>query len=62
MVSARLKILTLKVIIIVFVMAMALTQMKHECMGFGFIPWIMIFFVMKQRPQKRPHQKVLRDG
>ena len=47
MVSARLKIFTSKVIIIVFVMTMALMQMKHECMGIGFIPRIMVFLVMK---------------
>ena len=44
---SKIKIFTLKVIIIVFVMTMALMQMKHGCMGIGFIPQIIIFLVMK---------------
>ena len=47
MVSARLEILTLRVIITVFVMTMALMKMKHGYMGIGFIPRSMIFLVMK---------------
>ena len=44
MVLARLKMLTLRVRIIVTVMAMVLIQMKHGCMGTGFIRWIMVIF------------------
>ena len=39
--------LTLNVYITVSVMAMALMQMKHGCMGIGFIRRIMVFLVMK---------------
>ena len=39
--------LTLRVIITLFVMTMALMQMKHGCMGIGFIPQIMVFLAMK---------------
>ena len=47
MVSARLKMLTLKVHITVSVMTMALMQMKHGCMGIGFIRLVMVFLAMK---------------
>ena len=47
MVLVRLKMLTLRVIITVFVMTMVLMQMKHECMGIGFIQRIMVFLIMK---------------
>ena len=63
MVSERLKILTLiKVIIIVFVITMALIQMKYGCMGTGFIRRIMVLLVIKKMPRKGPHQKILQDG
>ena len=47
MASARLKMLTLRVHITVSAMTMALMQMKHGCMEFGFIQQIMLFLVMK---------------
>ena len=47
MASARLKMLTLRLHITVSVMTMALMQMKHGCMGIGFIQQIMLFLVMK---------------
>ena len=47
MVSARLKMLTLKVHITVVVMTMKLMRMKHGCMGTGFIRQIMVFLVIK---------------
>ena len=46
MVSARLKMLELRVHIL-FVMTMELIRMKHGCMGTGFIGWTMAFIVMK---------------
>ena len=51
MVLARLKILTLKVRITVFVMPMALMRMKYGCMGIGFIRQTMVFLVMEKRQQ-----------
>ena len=47
MVSARLKMLTLRMIIAVFVMTMTLIQMKHGCMGISFIRRTMVFLAMK---------------
>ena len=41
MVLARLRILSLKVRITVFLMILVLMQMKHGCMGIGFIRQIM---------------------
>ena len=38
---------TLRVHITVSVMTMALMQMKHGCMGIGYIQRIMVFSVMK---------------
>ena len=43
----RLKIPTLRVHITVSVITMALMQMKHGCMGIGYIQRIMVFSVMK---------------
>ena len=62
MASARLKMLTLRLHITVSVMTMALMQMKHGCMGIGFIQQIMLFLVMKYRLQKGLHQTTLHDG
>ena len=42
--STKLKMLKLRVHMTVFVMAVALMLMKHECMGIGFISQIMVFF------------------
>ena len=47
MVSARLKIRTIRARIIVFVMNMALIWRKHGCMGTGFIRRFMVFLVIK---------------
>ena len=47
MVSARLKMLILKVYITVDVMTMALMQMKHGFMGIGFIPPVMVYLVTR---------------
>ena len=47
MVSARLKILALRVRIIVFVMTKALIRIKDGRMGTGFIRQTMVFLVMK---------------
>ena len=47
MVSARLKILTLRAQITVSVMTMALIRMKNGCMETGFIQLVMVFLVMK---------------
>ena len=62
MVSVRLKMLTFKAPITAFVMTTALMQMKHGCMGIGFIQQIMLFLVMKYRLQKGLHQTTLHDG
>ena len=62
MVSARLKILTLKVSITVFVMTMALIQMKHGRMGIGFIRQNVVFLMMEERLLKGLHQTILHDG
>ena len=47
MVLAKLKIVTFKALITVFVITMALMQMKHGCMETGFIQQIMLFLVVK---------------
>ena len=47
MVSARLKMVILNVDITVYVMTMALMQMKHKCMGIDFIRLVMVFLVMR---------------
>ena len=47
MVSTRLKMVILTVPIIVSVMTMALTQMKHGCMEIGFIQLVMVLLVMR---------------
>ena len=47
MVSARLKMLILKVDITVSKMTMALMQIKHGCMEIDFILLVMVFLVMK---------------
>ena len=47
MVSARLKILTLRAQITVSVMTMTLIRMKNGCMETGFIRLVMVFLVMK---------------
>ena len=52
MVPARLKILTLRMCITVFVMTMGLMQMKHGCMGIGFIRRTVVFLAMKLRLQE----------
>ena len=44
---SKVKILTLRVIITVFVMNMVLIRMRHGCMGTGFIRRIMVFLIMK---------------
>ena len=46
LVLARSKILILKVRITVFVMIMALMQMKYGCMGIGFTRQEMVFLVV----------------
>ena len=44
------------------VMIMALTQMKHGCMGIGFIRQAMQYSPPGQKPQKGIHgQEVLRE-
>ena len=55
MVLARLTILTLKVSTTLFVMTMVLMQMKHKCMGIGFIRRAMVFLVMKEPPDNLTH-------
>ena len=45
--SARLKMLTLRVHITVYVMTMALMQMKRGCMETGFIQQITLSLVMR---------------
>ena len=52
MVLARLKYLTLKVHITVFVMTMVLMQMKHGLTGISFIRQNMVFMVMEKKQQK----------
>ena len=50
MVLVRLRVLTsLKERITVFVMTMVLMQMKHECMGTGFIRKAMVFLVIEEK-------------
>ena len=53
MVSARLKMLTLKVHIAVSVMTMVLMQMKHGCMGIDFIRLVMVYLAKKVKAKKR---------
>ena len=47
MVSVMFKMIILKVQITVYVMTMALVQMKHGSMEIGFIRLVMVFLVMK---------------
>ena len=61
-VLARLKILTLKVPTTVFVMTMALMQMKHGCMEIGSIRQAMVFLVMEEKQRKGLHQTILHNG
>ena len=49
---ARLTIPALKVSTTVFVMAMALMQMKHRCGGIGFIRQPITFLVKEEKQQK----------
>ena len=44
---SKVKMLTFRVRITVFVMTMALIWMKHGCMGTGFTRRIMVFLAMK---------------
>ena len=49
--------------ITVFVITtMMLMQMKHGCMGIGFIQRNKVFLVMKESPQKGLHPTNLHDG
>ena len=48
-VLVRLRVLTLKVLITVFVMTMVLMQIKHRCMGTGFIRQAMVFLAMEEK-------------
>ena len=61
MVTAKLKIVTLRVHITVPVMNMVLMLMKYQCMGIGFIQQIMLSLFMKKN-QKDLHQTTLHDG
>ena len=50
MVLVRLRVLTsLKEPITVFAMTMVLMQMKHGCMGTGFIRKAMVFLVIEEK-------------
>ena len=49
---ARLKMLTFKAPITAFVMTTALIQMKHGCMGVGFVQQIMLDSQEHQDPEK----------
>ena len=60
MVLEKLRILTLKVRITVFVIIMALMQMKHGCMGIGFIRQNMVFLVMEERLKRSPPNNLTR--
>ena len=60
-VLARLIILILTVQITVFVMIMVVAQMKHRCMGIGFIQQNMVLLVMEEKMQKGLLQTVLHD-
>ena len=62
MVSARLKMLTLRVHIAVSVMIVALMQMKHGCMETGFIWQILLSLDIILRLQKDLHKTILHDG
>ena len=59
---SKVKMVTLRAIITVFVITMVLMQMKDGCIGIGFIQRIMVFLVMKSRLQKGFHQTILRNG
>ena len=62
MVTAKLKIVTLRVHITVHVINMVLMLMKYQCMGIGFIQQIMLSLFMKKKNQKDLHQTTLHDG
>ena len=62
MVTAKLKIVTLRVHITVHVINMALMLMKYQCMGIGFMQQIMFSLFMKKNTQKDLHQTTLHDG
>ena len=61
-VTAKLKIVTLRVHITVHVINMVLMLMKYQCMGIGFIQQIMFSLFMKKNTQKDLHQTTLHDG
>ena len=62
MVTAKLKIVTLRVHITVHVINMVLMLMKYQCMEIGFIQQIMLSLFMKKNNQKDLHQTTLHDG
>ena len=62
MVTAKLKIVTLRVHITVHVINMVLMLMKYQCMGTGFIQQIMLSLFMNKNTQKDLHQTTLHDG
>ena len=62
MVTAKLKIVTLRVHITVHVINMVLMLMKYQCMGIGFMQQIMFSLFMKKNTQKDLHQTTLHDG
>ena len=51
-----------KVRITVFVITMALMQVKHGCIGIGFIRQNMGLLVMEEKQQKGLNQTILHDG
>ena len=53
MVSTKLKVLISKVYITVSVMTMALMQIKHGCMGIGFIQLVIGIFGQEVKATKR---------
>ena len=59
---AKLKIFTIKVLIIVFVMIIALMQVKYEFMGIRFIQQNVVFLVMEERLQKGLPPTTLHNG
>ena len=61
-VTAKLKIVTLRVHITVHVINMVLMLMKYQCMGIGFMQQIMFSLFMKKNTQKDLHQTTLHDG
>ena len=62
MVLVRLRVLTsLKERITVFAMTMVLMQMKHGCMGTGFIRKAMVFLVIEEKQQNRLPHTILDD-